>query len=410
MDAAGTRNKENVGNTSIGLSKSGNIMKAKSITGKSVEEIKTALEQSKADGFIPALGIVFLSIKQDRKALCELLHSTDIDIVGATSCGEFVDGRQSEGAIAILLMDIKRTNYAILFEDINERSLADAATHLAKAGLQKFERPAFILCSTSLTATGTMLDGETLIRSIEQTVGPGLTLFGGMAGDDMSFNGTCVFTHNQFTEYGMAALVLNEEKIDLQGVALSGWKPVGVARTITKSKGNFLYQIDGKPALDMYLRFLGEDFASADEQIRFFDSVGLHYPLQIERTGREPMMCNPLGYNKEENALILESEVEQGSKFRFSTPPDFDIVDRVIGKATEIKSANNKGAEAVLIFSCASRLNALGPMAQQENNGLSEVWNAPMAGFYTYGEFGKAINGKHEFHSTTCSWVAIKEK
>jgi hypothetical protein len=33
-----------------------------------------------------------------------------------------------------------------------------------------------------------------------------------------------------------------------------------------------------------------------------------------------------------------------------------------------------------------------------------------MAGFYTYGEFGKAINGTHEFHSTTCSWVALKEK
>jgi hypothetical protein len=38
------------------------------------------------------------------------------------------------------------------------------------------------------------------------------------------------------------------------------------------------------------------------------------------------------------------------------------------------------------------------------------VWNAPMAGFYTYGEFGKGLNGKHEFHSTTCSWVALKEK
>ena len=49
-------------------------------------------------------------------------------------------------------------------------------------------------------------------------------------------------------------------------------------------------------------------------------------------------------------------------------------------------------------------------MAQQENEGLSSVWNAPMAGFYTYGEYGKGLNGKHEFHSTTCSWVALKER
>ncbi len=385
-------------------------MKAKSIQGTSYQEIKAALQQSMADGFQPTLAIVFISIRQDRTAVCEVLKAAGIDVIGATSCHEFTDVCQSEGGIAVLLMDMKRSDYTILFEDIGERSLNEAATHLAQAALQKFERPAFILCSTSITAMGTMLDGETLIRSIEQTIGPDLTLFGGMAGDDFSFHGTCVFTHEKSTEYGMVALVVNEEKIDLQGVALSGWKPIGVARTITKSKGNLLYQIDDKPALDMYLRFLGEDFASADEQIRFFDSVGLHYPLQIERTGREPVMCNPMGYNSEENALILESDIEEGSRFRFSTPPDFDIVDTVLNKATEIKGINGEGAEALLIFSCASRLNALGPMAQQENNGLSEVWNAPMAGFYTYGEFGKAINGKHEFHSTTCSWVALSEK
>jgi hypothetical protein len=30
--------------------------------------------------------------------------------------------------------------------------------------------------------------------------------------------------------------------------------------------------------------------------------------------------------------------------------------------------------------------------------------------FYTYGEYGRAINGRHEFHSTTCCWVALQEK
>ena len=48
--------------------------------------------------------------------------------------------------------------------------------------------------------------------------------------------------------------------------------------------------------------------------------------------------------------------------------------------------------------------------AEKENDGLVKVWNAPMAGFYSYGEFGRGINGNHEFHSTTNSWVALKEK
>lgn len=385
-------------------------MKAKSIKGKSLEEIQSALQQSAADGFKPTLAIVFISIKQDRKAVCEILHKEGIDILGATSCTEFIDGSQSSGEIVIMLFDINKDDYCILFEGIGGRTLPDAATRLAKAALQKFKKPAFIICSTSLSEKGDMLDGETLIRSMEHVVGAQVSMFGGMAGDDMTFKGTYVFTHEHATDYGVVALVLNEEKIGMYGVALSGWKPIGVPRTITRSKKNLLYEIDGKPALEMYLHFLGQDIASADDRLKFFDSIGLYYPLQIERKEREPMMCNPMGYDKEESALILESDVEQGSRFRFSTPPDFDIVETVVNKAKEIKDAGNTDAEAVLIFSCAGRLSALGPMAQTENEELAALWNAPMAGFYTYGEFGRAINGKHEFHSTTCSWVALKEK
>ena len=116
------------------------------------------------------------------------------------------------------------------------------------------------------------------------------------------------------------------------------------------------------------------------------------------------------GYDKDKNALICESDVPKGSTFRFSTPPDFDIVDTVIKKADELKNKMHTEADALLIFSCAGRLSALGPIAQEENDGLAGVWKVPMAGFYTYGEFGKGINGKHEFHSCTNSWVALKEK
>ena len=385
-------------------------MKAKSIKGSSAEEFHSALSISLADGYRPTIAIVFVSIKQDRQAVCKILHKEGIDIIGATSSGEFIDGHQSEGEIAVMLFDLNKNDYCILFEDIGERTLNDAAENMAKSALQKFDNPAFILCSTLLAADGKMLDGETLIHSIEKITGPQVNLFGGMAGDDITFTGTWVFTNSQSTDYGMVSLVLDEDKISLHGMALSGWKPVGVLRTATKTEGNLIYTIDNEPALEMYLRFLGEDRSSADDQVSFFDSIGVHYPFQVERENREPKMCNPIGYDKEKKALMCESDVPQGSRFRFSTPPDFDIVETVIGKAKELKEKTHAEADAILIFSCAGRLSALGPMAQEENEGLYKIWNVPMAGFYTYGEFGKAVNGKHEFHSTTNSWVALKEK
>ncbi len=383
-------------------------MKAKSIKGKSAEEIQSALQLSLADGYKPTLAIVFISIQQDRKAICEILHKAGVDILGATSSGEFIDGHQSIGEIAIMLLDLAKEDYCILLEDIAESNLAITAEHLANAALQKFKHPAFILCSTSLMEQGKILEGETLIRSIEKVVGAHTNIFGGMAGDDITFTGTYVFTGHQTTIHGMAALILNEDKISLYGMAISGWKPIGVSRTVTKSEDNLIYSIDDKPALEMYLRFLGSDVSPGDDQVKFFESLGNQYPFQVERENREPLMCNPIGYDMEKGALICESNVQQGSRFRFSTPPDFDIKETLVEKAKELKG--NKEADALLIFSCAGRLAALGPMAQEENEGLQEVWNVPMAGFYTYGEYGRALNGKHEFHSTTNSWVALKEK
>ena len=392
-------------------------MKAKSIKGKSPDEIQSELAKSMVDaslpdgqGFKPTLAVVFISVKQERKAVIELLVKNNIDVIGATSSGEFINGHQSEGEIVILLLDIPKDYYNILYEEIGGRSLEESTNHMVNAAFQKFEKPAFILITTLLNSSGKLLDGEGLVDYIEKLAGPDITMFGGMAGDDISFTGTWIFTKDKTTDYGMAALILDEAKIELQGLAFSGWKPMGVFRTATKSEGNLIYTIDGRPALEMYLHYLGHKENSPNDQINFFDTIGVHYPFQIERENREPKMCNPIGYDKEKNALVCESDVPQGSLLRFSTPPDFDIIETVIRKAGEIKKEQNAEADALLIFSCAGRLSALGPMAQEENEGLYKVWKAPMAGFYTYGEFGKGLNGKHEFHSTTCTWVTIKEK
>ncbi len=385
-------------------------MKAKSIKGNSPEEIKSELKNSLEDGFKPTLAIVFISIKQKREAVCEILNNNDIDIIGATSCGEFINDHETEGEIAIMLLDINRNNYSILFDDIGKRSLEDVTSNMVHDAFKKFKKPAFILITTLLKSDGSMMDGEGMVRFIENLAGPDITLFGGMAGDDLSFSGTWVFTKNKTTDYGMAILVLDEEQIELHGLAFSGWKPMGVSRTVTKSEGNLIYTIDDRPALEMYLHLLGQEITSSNDQIDFFDRIGVHYPFQIERENREPKMCNPIGYDKEKQALICESDVPQGSSLRFSTPPDFDIIETVIDKAKKLKTEKNAEADALLIFSCAGRFSALGPLAHEENEGLQKVWNAPMAGFYTYGEYGKGLNGKHEFHSTTNSWVTLKEK
>ena len=385
-------------------------MKAKSIKGKSPDEIQKALSESISDQFKPTLAIVFISIEQDRKSVAEMLFNNGIDVFGATSGGEFSNDNQTEGEMVIMLIELERSNYFISLEDAKGKELAQVSQTLARTALSKFKNPAFILCSTSLTEEGEILNGDVLVENIEKLAGPDVKIFGGMAGDDGKFTGTYVFNHEKSTDSGIIAIVLDEDKIDLHGMALSGWKPLGIERTITKSKGRLIYTIDNQPALDMYLKYLGNENFSENDKNKIFDAIGVHYPFQIKTEHGEPVMATPMGIDKNENALICESEVKQGSAFHFSVPPDFDIVETILENARNLKKEKQASADALLIFSCIGRLTAMGPMAQEENEGLANIWNVPMAGFYSYGEYGRSPNGKRRKHSTTCSWVALKEK
>ena len=67
-------------------------MKAKSIAGKTPEEIKKELDKCMQDGFKPCLGIVFISIKQDWNQVIKILADSGIEAMGASSSGEFVNG------------------------------------------------------------------------------------------------------------------------------------------------------------------------------------------------------------------------------------------------------------------------------------------------------------------------------
>src|SRR5688572_7895719 len=105
-------------------------MKAKSIKGKSSDEIQSALRQSMADGFKPTLAFVFCSLKQDPDAICTILENENISIFGASSSGEFIDGYQGEGSAAILLLDIKPAHFTILFEEIGSRDVRNVARQM----------------------------------------------------------------------------------------------------------------------------------------------------------------------------------------------------------------------------------------------------------------------------------------
>jgi hypothetical protein len=401
-------------------------MKGKSIKGKSSEEIKSALQESMADGFKPTLAIVFLSVQQNIEAMFRLLGEKGIQIFGATTAGEFIDGEIEKGSIVMLLLDMNPAYFKLEFLETSQETAIKEATKIGITGKESFSKPAFIIANS-----GVALDGEPFVEGIIQGFGkPSLptgqagsladrevTIFGGKAGDDLALESTFVFTNGKSSETALVALIIDENKIDVRGIATCGWQALGTTKTVTKSEGNIVYTLDDKPALDMLLNYLGVELKlDGDKEIVTFLS-SWYYPLQVERENVDPVIRTAMFANRKDRSLVCSGKVPQGSKIKFSMPPDFDSIDTVVAECKVIKDDAQQEADALIMFSCVSRYLSFGMVISEEIEQVQKIWDAPMAGFFSYGEYGKSLsagragkNGKNDYHNNTCCVVALKEK
>ena len=383
-------------------------MKAKSIKGNSPEDIKTALDQCMADGFKPTLAFVFISIKQDIDAVSNLLDQHGITIFGATTGGEFIDGDIGSGTIAILLVDMNPAHFLVLLDDYTDKNPNEVAKEMAIRAKSQFKNPAFILsCSMDVRGESERLLWESLIRAIESVTGHETNIWGGRAGDDFMWNETVVFTNRQSTRKGLMLLAMDGDKILIKGLAASGQKPVGTEKTITKQVNNWVHEIDHQPATEMVLKYLG--LKLTDEEAETY------YPNQnvvfsVAREKGDPILRGVGLFNLKEKSIYILGNIKEGDKVRLTLPPDFEIIEEVSRNAERIKQEEMPDADALLMFSCVGRLEQFGPLIGDEIEGVKNVFNVPMAGFFTYGEFGRTKNGNNEFHASTCCWVALKEK
>ena len=372
-----------------------------------------------ADGFKPTLAIVFISVKQDREAISKLLDEKGIQIFGATTAGEFIDGEIEAGSIVVMLLDMNTAYFKIEFIETSPETALEDANKLGVTGKETFTNPAFIIANS-----GVSLDGEQIVEGIIKGFGTSatsadreVTIFGGKAGDDLPLEETFVFTNRKSRANAVVALIIDEDKIDVRGIATCGWKAIGTTKTVTKSEGNIVYTIDDKPALDMLINYLGVEIKQDGnkEIVTFLSSW--YYPLQLERENVDPVIRTAMFANSKDRSLICSGNVPQGSKIKFAMPPDFDSMEKVVAECKSIKDDAQQQADALIMFSCVSRHLSFGIVMKEEIEQVQKIWDAPMAGFFTYGEYGKSLSagqagktGKNEYHNNACCLVALKEK
>lgn len=206
---------------------------------------------------------------------------------------------------------------------------------------------------------------------------------------------------------GILLLVLDGDKVLMKGQTASGLKPVGTEKIITKAVNNWVHEIDNQPAAEMVLKYLGLHLTQEEAET--------YYPNQnvifsVSRDKGESVLRGVGLFNWENKSIAILGSIKEGDKIRLTLPPDFEVIEEVHSNAEKVKRDEMPDADALLMFSCVGRLGQFGPLVGDEIEGVRNVFNVPMAGFFTYGEFGRTSHGDNEFHSNTCCWVALKEK
>ncbi len=379
-------------------------MKVKSIKGKSTAEIKAAFDNSRSDGFTPTLAICFISKAMDRSAISELLDAGGISIFGCTTNGEFIDEVTEKESAAILLLDMKKEYFRVYFEEYPEKNYREVAKGIAQKAMGEFSVPAFLIGTSHAAA-----DGEEILKGFAEVAGAQVNAYGGAAGDDYSFTGTLVFTNGKESANAIVCVALDETKVLIKGVATCGWKAVGTERTVTKSEGNHVYTVDDIPVLDITAKYGGLENVTPENNNLLIE-IAANFPLQLQREKGDPIMRPGLQVDWTDRSFYTSGSVPQGSKVRFSLPPDFDVMEKVVKGVENLKATEMPEADALVVFSCAGRILSLGPMMPMELEGVKNVWNVPMAGMFSNAELGRATGGNLEMHNLTTCCVALKEK
>ncbi|MDP2411751.1 MAG: FIST N-terminal domain-containing protein [Pseudolabrys sp.] len=254
---------------------------------------------------------------------------------------------------------------------------------------------------------GLNINGSELVAGIAAVVGNGVALTGGMAGDGALFEETLVGGDGPPRTHQVAAVGFYGDAVRIGHGSAGGWDEFGPRRRISRAEGNVLYELDGKPALDLYKRYLGDE---ADG----LPGTALLFPLRI---------CDPNDPDNELVRTVLAVDHDTRSMTFAGDMPEGWVAQLMRGNLDRLalgaadaarQAAADIGARngVAILVSCIGRRLLMGQRATEEVEAAgSELGRGmPRLGFYSYGEIAPHhAMGECQLHNQTMTVTVISE-
>lgn len=256
-------------------------------------------------------------------------------------------------------------------------------------------------------SNGHSVNGSDLVRGLTTNLPTHVSVTGGLAGDGDRFKETLVFWDNLPANDAIAVLGLYGKRLRVGCGSMGGWDPFGPERLITRSNGNVLYELDGRSALELYKKYLGE-------HARGLPATGLLFPMSVRtRTADSGVVRTILSINEKDHSMIFAGDIPEGSYARLMKANSDRLIDGAIGSAKVCLEANDwRSPELALLISCVGRRLVLKQRTEEEVEGVRYILGdrTVLTGFYSYGEIAPFRPGARcELHNQTMTITTLSE-
>lgn len=327
-------------------------------------------------------------------------------VVGCSSAGEIHGTSVRDRSLAVTVTRFASTDLQLASVEVK----GPADSHAAGVRLAKrlSARPG--LRAVLILSEGLNVSGSDLIRGFNTVLDPSVVVTGGLSADGADFKRTWVIIGSQLVSNMAVAVGLYGDDLVVGHGSQGGWDKFGPERSVTRSDGNVLYELDGRPALQLYKEYLGE-------KAKDLPSSGLLFPLALRASGDadKAIVRTLLAVNHEQQSLTFAGDIPQGTQAQLMKA-DFD---RLIGGAgTAAVRAGQPTVQdpdrnaLVIAISCVGRRLVLGARTEEEVEAVSEALALPQAhitGFYSYGEISPYTTGHCDLHNQTMTLTVLSE-
>ncbi|MCE7798903.1 FIST C-terminal domain-containing protein [Sphingobium sufflavum] len=322
------------------------------------------------------------------------------------STGTLVKGVDlHDDGLLIVLVGFESTRIALHCEPLAD---IDRSFPAGAALARKIAAPD--LAGLFLLSSGLGVNGSALVEGIQSILGRKAVISGGLAGDGARFETTWISINGKPVEKAIAAIGFYGTSVRLAHGIAGGWSEFGPTRRVTKSAGSTLLELDHKPALDLYKRYLGDEATG-------LPASGLLFPLMIwdEANPDDAVVRTILSVDHDARSITLAGDIPEGWCAKLMRGTQESLVEGARQAAQHARTAmgdTKVDSELCLFVSCVGRRLLMGQSTEEEVDAVSEALGVAtkIAGFYSYGEIApQNVSEVCGLHNQTVTLTLLSE-